>query len=302
MPAMPSPVASTPALAADTAQVADSTVVRSTSDSSAVFVPQYIHGFERSTPLRESDPLKDLQETIIAIPEGFDAAPMPDSPTNNSLLVSIVMVAFLLFAFTFKKGTRFLGEIFSSVLNVRERQSLFDDSTVRETQLRAVLLCMTFVSEGFCLYQLLLQTLPSPGVSIGTGVCCGTLIAALYYLLQKWLYRGLGLLFTDAAHTRKWVESFISINAIISLPIAVPVLLTIFIPQWRSTLLVVAAAIYVISRILFIYKGFKIFYRNILDLFYFIVYFCALEITPLFWVYKSSVLIYNFVELKLQQL
>ena len=161
---------------------------------------------------------------------------------------------------------------------------------------------MTFVSEGFCLYQLLLQTLPSPGVSIGTGVCCGTLIAALYYLLQKWLYRGLGLLFTDAAHTRKWVESFISINAIISLPIAVPVLLTIFIPQWRSTLLVVAAAIYVISRILFIYKGFKIFYRNILDLFYFIVYFCALEITPLFWVYKSSVLIYNFVELKLQQL
>lgn len=104
---MPSPVASTHALAADTVQVTDSVVVRSTSDSSAVFVPQYIHGFERSTPLRESDPLKDLQETIIAIPEGFDAAPMPDSPTNNSLLVSIVMVVFLLFAFTFKKEPGF---------------------------------------------------------------------------------------------------------------------------------------------------------------------------------------------------
>ena len=299
---MPSPVASTPVLAADTVQVADSAVVRPARDSSAVFVPQYIHGFERSTPLRESDPLKDLQETIIAIPEGFDAAPIPDSPTNNSLLVSIVMVVFLLFAFTFKKGTKFLGEIFNSVLNVKERQSLFDDSTVRETQLRAVLLSMTFVSEGYCLYLLLSQAMPTLTLSVGAGVCCGTLIAALYYLLQKWLYRGLGLLFTDASHTRKWVESFISINAIISLPIALPVLLMIFLPPWQPTLLLLVGAIYAISRILFIYKGFKIFYRNILDLFYFIVYFCALEIAPLFWVYKSSILIYHFVELKIQQL
>lgn len=289
-------------LVADTIQAVDTTGTPLPAVTPQVFVPQYIQGFERSTPLQESDPLKDLQETIIAIPEGFDAEPMPDTPTNNSLLVSIVVVVFLLFAFTFKKGTKFLGEIFRSVLNVKERQSLFDDSTVRETQLRAVLLGMTFVSEGFCLFELLLQHIPTLSVPIGTGVCCGSLVAFGYYFLQKWLYRGLGLIFTDAAHTRKWVESFISINAIISIPMAVPVLAMIFVPQWKPVMLAVAAAIYVISRILFIYKGFKIFYRNILDLFYFIVYFCALEIAPLFWVYKSSILIYNFVELKIQQL
>lgn len=72
--------------------------------------------------------------------------------------------------------------------------------------------------------------------------------------------------------------------------------------SFGKIMFVTAALIYLISRILFIYKGFKIFYRNILDLFYFIVYLCALEITPLFWVYRSSILIYNFVELKIQQL
>ena len=299
---MPIPAAPHSAIVADTLHTADTTGTRLPASQPEVFVPQYIGGFERSTPLKESDPLKDLQETIIAIPEGFSAERMPDTPTNNSLLVSIVVVVFLLFAFTFKKGTKFLGEIFNSVLNVKDRQNLFDDTTVRETQLRAVLLGMTCVSEGFCLFQLLASTRPDLSISIGVGVCCGSLIAWVYYTLQKWLYRGLGLVFSDTAHTRKWVESFISINAIISIPIAVPVLLSIFVPQWGKVMLVVAGVIYLASRILFIYKGFKIFYRNILDLFYFIVYFCALEITPLFWVYKSSVLIYNFVELKLQQL
>ena len=298
---MPSPVAHTPVATPNTTPTADSTATQSPS-AAEEFVPQYIHGFERSTPLRESDPLKDLQETIIAIPEGFAAERIPDTPTGNSLLVSIVVVVFLLFAFTFKKGTKFLGEIFSSVLNVKERQSLFDDTTVRETQLRAVLLCMTFISEGFCLFEFLTRQMPVLSESIGVGVCCGSLIALLYYFLQKWIYRGIGLIFTDPTHTRKWVESFISINAIISIPISVPVLLMIFIPQWEPVMLAVAGLIYLASRILFIYKGFKIFYRNILDLFYFIVYFCALEIAPLFWVYKSSVLIYHFVELKIQQL
>lgn len=298
---MPTPAAHNP-VNTTARQVTDSTGTLSPSGKPEVFVPQYIEGFDRSTPLRESDPLKDLQETIIAIPEGFDADPIPPAPYNNSLLVSIVVVVFLLFAFTFKKGTKFLGEIFSSVLNVKERQSLFDDSTVRETQLRAVLLCMTFVSEGFCLFELLARQMPALSGAIGLGTCCGSLAALAYYYLQKWAYHGIGLVFTDTAHTRKWVESFISINAIISIPMAVPVLAMIFIPQWKAAMLVTAGLVYLASRILFIYKGFKIFYRNILDLFYFIVYFCALEIAPLFWVYKSSILIYNFVELKIQQL
>ena len=123
-----------------------------------------------------------------------------------------------------------------------------------------------------------------------------------YYYLQKWIYTGIGRLFTDATHTRKWIDSFVSINSLIGIPLALSILAMTFIPPLEKIMFVTAALIYLISRILFIYKGFKIFYRNILDLFYFIVYLCALEITPLFWVYRSSILIYNFVELKIQQL
>lgn len=267
-----------------------------------VFVPRYIDGFESSTPLKETDPLEDLQETIIAIPEGFPAEKIPQTPAGSPILISIALVVFLLFAFTFKKGTKFLGQMFRSILNVKERQNIFDDTTVRETQLRAVLLCMTFISEGFCLFQLITRQNPALSDSLAIGVGCGTLVACGYYFLQKWLYKGIGLLFTDTTHTHQWIESFVSINSLIGIPLALSILTSIFIPGIGHVVLPVAAAIYLISRILFIYKGIKIFYRKILDLFYFIIYLCALEITPLFGVYKSSVLIYQFVELKIQQL
>lgn len=288
-----------PKAVAHTTVVTDTVQTTPSAGTPEPFVPQYIHGFDRSTPLKETDPLKDLQETIIEIPKGFPAEKIPQTPANNTTITVIVLVIFLLFAFTFKKGIKTLGQMLRSLFNVKERQSIFDDSTVRETQLRAILLCMTFISEGFFLFRFVTLYTPALSNFIGIGVCCGGVVALIFYLLQKWIYTGVGLLFSDPSHTRKWIESFIAINTLISIPFALLVLTTIFMPPTGRATIFVAGAIYLISRILFMYKGFKIFYRNILDLFYFIVYLCALEITPLFWVYKLSVLIYNFVALKI---
>ena len=222
---------------------------------------------------------------------------MPDTPTNNSLLVSIVVVVFLLFAFTFKKGTKFLGEIFNSVLNVKDRQNLFDDTTVRETQLRAVLLGMTCVSEGFCLFQLLASTRPDLSISIGVGVCCAASSPG-----STIRYKNGSIADSDSySPTRPTPASGSRVSSrsmLSSVSHRRAGTLVDICSAMGKVMLVVAGVIYLASRILFIYKGFKIFYRNILDLFYFIVYFCALEIAPLFWVYKSSILIYAFCRTK----
>ena len=68
-----------PVPAAHTAIPADTAQAQSPAGTPEVFVPRYIHGFERSTPLKETDPLKDLQETIIAIPEGFPSEKIPEN-------------------------------------------------------------------------------------------------------------------------------------------------------------------------------------------------------------------------------
>ncbi len=262
-----------------------------------VFVPQYLQGFQRSTPLKETNPLKDLQESIIAIPEGFFSEHIPDTPVNNSVMLSVVLILFLLFAFTFTKGIKYLGQMLRSLLNIKERQSILGDTTVRETQLRAVLLSMTIISEGFFIFMALARFAPISSLSIAAGIAGGAWVAFTFYYFQKWVYRFVGLLFTDVARTHKWLESFVSIQYLMGIPLSLVVLASIFIPAWSAGFLAVAAILYILSRILFIYKGFKIFYCNIIDLFYFIVYLCALEIAPLFWGYQYGVLIYKFVEL-----
>ncbi len=259
------------------------------------FVPQYLQGFQCSTPLKETNPLKDLHESIIAIPEGFPSELIPNTPINNSVTLSIVLILFLLFAFTFTKGIKYLGRVLRTLLNIKERQSILGDTTVRETQLRTVLLSMTFISEGFFIFMALSRFAPIPPLSIAMGMSGGTLVAFTFYYFQKWIYKFVGVLFTDPIRTHKWLEGFVSIQYLIGIPLSFVVLISIFIPAWSTGFLVVAAILYILTRILFIYKGFKIFYCNIIDLFYFIVYLCALEIVPLFWGYQYSVLILNLL-------
>lgn len=263
------------------------------STSENCFVPQYVQGFERSTPLKNTDPLKDLQETIISIPEGFPADRIPENPVKNPFILTLLLIVFFFFAFTFKKGVKFFGELFRSVLNVKERQNLFDETTIRETQLRLVLLGMTFLFEGYFLFNFMNGEMSGLSSHTGMGVAAGTLVAIIFYYLQKWTFKAVGLLFTDASHTEKWIESFLSVNTAAGIPLAIAAILSLFVPTISGTMIVVAAGIYAIMRILFIYKGFKIFYANMLDLFYFVLYLCALEIVPLFWVYKSSELMYT---------
>ncbi len=279
--------------------VADTLHAVQPSEMGEEFVPQYLDGFQRNTPLKETNPLKDLQETIISIPEGFFSERIPDTPINNSVTLSIVLLLFLLFAFTFTKGIKYLGQVIRSLLNIKERQSILGDTTVRETQLRTVLLSMTFISEGFFLFMTLARYTTLPELNIAIGVGGGAFVAFTFYYFQKWVYKFVGLLFTDPSRTNKWLESFESIQYLLGIPLSLVVLATIFIPSWIALFLVIAAILYISSRILFIYKGFKIFYCNIIDLFYFIVYLCALEIVPLFWGYRYSVLIFKFVELKI---
>ena len=110
-----------PVPAAHTAIPADTAQAQSPAGTPEVFVPRYIHGFERSTPLKETDPLKDLQETIIAIPEGFPSEKIPETPMNDPVIVGLVLIVFLLFAFTFKKGIKYLGEVLRNSLNVKDK-------------------------------------------------------------------------------------------------------------------------------------------------------------------------------------
>jgi hypothetical protein len=61
-----------------------------------------------------------------------------------------------------------------------------------------------------------------------------------------------------------------------------PVLVLLMLyPANGKLLLSVAALLYLVGRLVFVIKGFRIFYGNLTSIIYFLLYLCAVEIVPL---------------------
>lgn len=69
-------------------------------------------------------------------------------------------------------------------------------------------------------------------------------------------------------------------QVLMSPALLVPALTVLFYPAYTTVALWATAIIYATFRILVIIKGFRIFYTNPASLFYFILYLCSVEITP----------------------
>jgi hypothetical protein len=78
-----------------------------------------------------------------------------------------------------------------------------------------------------------------------------------------------------------WIDGFKSTQAFLGLTLLPVLFLLMLYPTYGKLLLGVAAGLYLLARLIFIYKGFRIFYSNLSSIIYFILYLCAVEIVPL---------------------
>lgn len=259
--------------------------------------PRYIDGFEAQCLRPVTNPLTDFKETSITIPVGFEAPVRPLSPVHNNGIALLLIAGFLLIAIFYHRGIKYLIQAFSNITEVKDRHSIFTNITVNETQLRFALLFQTFIAEGITLFFLIndFLTIQSENTtSLVVILCC--ISAALFYWMQMLIYHLLGFVFSDPGHTRQCVESFSSVNSLLGLVLFPVILCMIYIPACTSTMLMITGICYILSRIIFIYKGIKIFLSDIYGLVYIILYLCAVEIAPLLLLYKGAILLSKFVE------
>lgn len=112
---------------------------------------------------------------------------------------------------------------------------------------------------------------------------------ALYIAAGYCGYEAVGYTFTSPEGRREWVRGFSASQALLGLALTVPAALCVFYPDTLRWTVAAGFFAWLFAKILFIVKGFRIFYDKISGLLYFILYLCTLEIIPLIWVYKISV-------------
>jgi len=214
-----------------------------------------------------------------------------------SLMSWVYLALALLFcivAIKFKGNSRYMKALMSDLTSTRIRPNAFDD-TVRETSLLVLLNIMWVACAGVLLWKALTLTagtlvqnsaaLPdSPAV--GIAICSG--VAAIYLALMTMAYWVIGNVFADRRQTQMWVKGAAAAYGLETFLLFPLVLLILSYPAWDGTLLIIAGAVFIFGKIVFLYKGFRIFFTQISSWLLFLYYLCSLEIVPLILTYLAA--------------
>jgi len=236
-----------------------------------------------------------LCTTVVPYTCGMPASARPELPGYNSAILSMVVCTMLLVVFSLHHYPRYFKRLTQNLWNVRTRTNAFDDSRMNDIHTFGAMSLQTIVYEAL----LILSVVVSTGGNYDSRATVMLAFAMLvltggYYLWQILAYRFIGFVFADKGSTEQWIQGFYSSQCILGFLLLIPVLLGLFYPASIKIVALVSILLYAIARIIFICKGFRIFYHNSFSLVYFILYLCNVEIIPLIFMYRGIVSIHLF--------
>lgn len=216
----------------------------------------------------------------VFVPSGESVGLPPRSlntfPAGGSALASLLMGTLVATAICGKSVGRALRTYRNNLLSVRRRNNAFD-GLGRVPVPIATLIALVFIIFGGTALYLGLGNPVAPSFAAAATVM---VIVGAYYVAQLIVYNLLGYSFSTPDGRRRWVEGFNASQAFGGILIIAPALLLLCMPQWRPELAWAAAAVYIASRVVFVCKGFRIFFRDIRSLLYFALYIACIEIIP----------------------
>ncbi|MBD5208156.1 MAG: DUF4271 domain-containing protein [Bacteroidales bacterium] len=206
----------------------------------------------------------------------------------------VIGILFFAVGMKFRNDVKYLKATFSNLFEVKMRQNVFDD-TVKEISFIILLNLLWICSAGILLWQTVRiwgglpeECFAAPwseaaGIGISTAAT-GVYVGCLF--IGYWV---IGRVFTDKTRTTLWTKGASAAMAVESLPMVPLALLTLCYPPWTMTILPIAAGVFIAGKIIFIYKGFRIFFNQMASWMLFLYYLCSLEIVPLILTYLITV-------------
>ncbi|MCM1519425.1 MAG: DUF4271 domain-containing protein [Lachnoclostridium sp.] len=218
---------------------------------------------------------------VVPFTTGIDPTVRPLLPGYDSGIVSLIIITFLLLAFNLSHYTTMIKSLPRDLFSTRRRDSLFEEHTLTETRLQVSMVLVLCLCEGMLLAALAdyHPIIPFGGLFVTLLLFFGA--ALLFYVAQLMAYRTVGFIFSDKITTRLWLKGFSASQIVLGLTLVIPALTVTFDPATTAVMVTIAVILYIVTRLIFIYKGFRLFYDKFGSIVYFILYLCTLEVVPI---------------------
>lgn len=231
---------------------------------------------------------KHFGVALVEEPQGHNAPPRAESASESSWLMLLIVAVFLMVSLRYKNNFKYLKAIVSDLTDIRPRHNVFDD-TVRESSFLISLNVMCAISAGLLLHVFLCVTSPvAAALPFYSSVAVVVGTVSVYYLWQLLTYWVMGNIFSDSAKTSNWIKGFASSQGILGVILFPLALMSMFYPHAAPTLTTIAFVCFILARIIFIFKGFRIFFVQISSWLLFLYYLCSVEIIPVIFTYFAA--------------
>jgi hypothetical protein len=211
------------------------------------------------------------------------------SRTENGM-ITFLLACFFLLAFLLNRSKRFLLQQFKDfITHHRERVSIFFTSGLIDIRYSLLLILQTCLFVGFCIFYYFECKLPILAEHFSflslTGIY---MCVCLAYLIFKWIvYFCLGQVFFDRTKVRLWMESYSILIYSLGFVLFPVILLLVYLDLSIIYIIIVGLLLIVTIKLLMFYKWIKLFSINVYNLLLLFLYFCAIEIVPLFLFYEG---------------
>lgn len=231
--------------------------------------------------------MTSIAETSDIISSGLMPSPRQILPGYDSGVLIMAIGAFLLATIGLMGARRLWHSFFRGLTHSGPAASAAAtaEATTGERWSVTAALIQTFMCEGLLLFSYAVTShsypIAPPSYLEVALVCSG--ICALLYCVQWTGYAAVAYAFAPrpASDTKAWLRAFAATQSMLGLWLLLPAIGSLFYPAAVSWLFQLSVALYAAARILFIIKGFRIFYTDTFSFFYFFLYLCTLELLPL---------------------
>ena len=213
---------------------------------------------------------------------GMAGDPIPYSYANDHLVTSLLIIGFLLIAFTFSRMSNFIvGQAKNFIRPSKNSLSLSETSG--EIYMQIILTGLTCIVYALLYYLYATEFLASTYVTSSEYALLGIFLGVfvVYYLLRFGLYTMVNNLFFDSDRNKKFLTSLLYISSLEGLLLYPALALLAFMHLPAQNAIWYCIIVLILVKIMTFYKSFTIFFKQN-DLFLQIfLYFCALEMVPL---------------------
>lgn len=241
-----------------------------------------------------------IQQTLSPASDGYTGIRLSDGQLVNDVIFALILALFVFFSLVYRNNFRLFLKMLQDVQSVKERHSLFLLTSSNESFFRNFMTFQALLLAGMALFLIgRREGIGRPVMSEGQllfALAGLFVVIVLYYQLKQWMYFSVGLVFTNRQKYKLWKSGYNAVIGAWGILLYLPVLWLSYVSRYHEVAIWLFIILFILARLLIIYKLIRIFYRKSESLFYLILYLCAQEILPLVFLYEGLVYLYNFIE------